>query len=201
MVIDDPDDAILADRILVDRARAGDAEAFRELVERYSARIFRLAWRILGDEAGAEDAVQETFLRAYRSLSRFDARSQFGTWLHRIAANTSVEILRKHQHQRFRQEPIGEETGAASSADPGPDRRALSQEVERAVRGALADLSPMERAAFVLRHFEGRSIAEICGALGLRESAGKQAIFRAVKKLRRSLEPLYVPRAGREALP
>lgn len=199
MVIDGSDDAIL-----VERARSGDtgdAEAFRELVERYSARIFRIAWRILGDEAAAEDAVQETFLRAYRSLARFDARSQFGTWLHRIAANTAVEILRKHQHQRLRQERIGEETGEASSTDPGPDRRALSQEVERAVRGALAGLSPMERAAFVLRHFEGRSIAEICGALGLRESAGKQAIFRAVQKLRRSLEPLYVPRANREAVP
>lgn len=194
MEIDDRDDATL-----VERARVGDAEAFRELVERYSARIFRLAWRVLGDEASAEDAVQETFLRAYRALARFDARSQFATWLHRIAANTAVEILR--QHQRSRQERIDEGTGEASSADPGPDRRALSQEVERAVRGALADLSPMERAAFVLRHFEGRSIAEICGALGLRESAGKQAIFRAVQKLRRSLEPLYVPQAGREALP
>jgi RNA polymerase sigma-70 factor, ECF subfamily len=194
MAIDDRDDAIL-----VERARAGDAEAFRALVERHSARVFRLAWRILGDEAGAEDAVQETFLRAYRSLARFDTRSQFGTWLHRIAANTAVEILRKHQ--RLRHERIGEETSEASSADPGPDRRALSQEVERAVRGALADLSPMERAAFVLRHFEGRSIAEICGALGLRESAGKQAIFRAVQKLRRTLEPLYAPRAGREVIP
>lgn len=200
MVIDDSDPS--DDTLLVERARAGDTEAFRELVERYSGRIFRLAYRILGDEPSAEDAVQETFLRAYRSLARFDARSQFGTWLHRIAANTSVEILRKHQ--RTRPERIGEEAGAASplpSHAPGPDRRALSQEVERAVRGALADLSPTERAAFVLRHFEGRSIAEICGALGLRESAGKQAIFRAVKKLRRVLEPLYVPRASREVLP
>lgn len=198
MASDDSDDAIL-----VERAQAGDTEAFRELVESYSARIFRLAWRILGDEASAEDAVQETFLRAYRSLARFDARSQPGTWLHRIAANTSIEILRKRKRSR-QEEWTGGEAGAASllsSNDPGPDRRALSQEVERAVRGALADLSPMERTAFVLRHFEGRSIAEICGALGLRESAGKQAIFRAVKKLRRTLEPLYLPRAGREVLP
>jgi RNA polymerase sigma-70 factor, ECF subfamily len=191
MGIDDRDDAIL-----VERARAGDAEAFRELVERYSARIFRLAWRILGDEASAEDAVQETFLRAYRSLHRFDSRSQLGTWLHRIAANTSVEILRKQQ--RLRAQP---ELPLSFSNDPGPDRLALSQEVERAVRGALADLSPMERAAFILRHFEDRSIAEICGALGLRESAGKQAVFRAVKKLRRVLEPLYVSRSSREVLP
>src|SRR5688572_12170672 len=132
MGIDDNGDALL-----VERAQTGDAEAFRELVERYSARIFRLAWRILGDEASAEDAVQETFLRAYRSLHRFDSRSQLGTWLHRIAANTSIEILRKQQ--RLRSQP---ELPLSFSNDPGPDRLALSQEVERAVRGALADLSP-----------------------------------------------------------
>jgi RNA polymerase sigma-70 factor (ECF subfamily) len=190
------------DAILVERARAGDAEAFRTLVERYSPKLFRLAYRIVGDEPSAEDAVQETLLRAYRSLARFDARSQFGTWLHRIAVNTSLEILRKRQRSGQEWNEVAE-AAPLPSTDPGPDRRALSQEVERAVRGALAGLSPMERTAFVLRHFEGRSIAEICGTLGLRESAGKQAVFRAVKKLRRVLEPLTetrVPRASREVL-
>lgn len=176
---------------LVERARRGDAEAFRELVESYSPKLFRIAYRITGDEASAEDAVQETFLRAYRSLGRFDSRSQFGTWLHRIAVNTAVEIVRKQQRHRSRHEEM---PGAAEvplpSSDPGPDRLSLSLEVERAVRSALADLSPMERTAFILRHFEERSIAEICDQLGLGVSAGKQAVFRAVKKLRVVLEPL-----------
>ncbi|HEV2846565.1 MAG TPA: sigma-70 family RNA polymerase sigma factor [Thermoanaerobaculia bacterium] len=187
------------DAIYVERARGGDAEGFRILVERYSPRLFRLAWRIVGDEAIAEDAVQETFLRAYRALPRYDARSQFGTWLHRIAANTSIEILRKRQRQR----PEGQEQADVPSGEPGPDRRALSQEVDRAVREALTGLSPLERAAFVLRHYEERSIAEVCDTLGLRESAGKQAVFRAVKKLRRMLEPLKerrASRAGREVM-
>jgi RNA polymerase sigma-70 factor, ECF subfamily len=179
---------------VVERAREGDAEAFRELVEAYSPKLFRLAFRITGDEQTAEDAVQEAFLRAYRSLGRFDARSQFGTWLHRIAVNAALELVRKQQrhrsprshhshHQEEEQQPL-------LSPDPGPDRIALGLEVERAVRSALGDLSPMERTAFVLRHFEGRSIAEICDQLGLGASAGKQAVFRAVKKLRRVLEPL-----------
>lgn len=176
---------------LVECARRGDAEAFRELVESYSPKLFRIAYRITGDEASAEDAVQETFLRAYRSLGRFDSRSQFGTWLHRIAVNTAVEIVRKQQRHRSRHEEM---PGAAEvplpSSDPGPDRLSLSLEVERAVRSALADLSPMERTAFILRHFEERSIAEICDQLGLGVSAGKQAVFRAVKKLRVVLEPL-----------
>jgi RNA polymerase sigma-70 factor (ECF subfamily) len=187
------------DAVYVERARGGDAEAFRILVERYSPRLFRLAWRIVSDEATAEDAVQETFLRAYRALPRYDARSQFGTWLHRIAANTSIEILRKRQRQR----PEGQEQADLPSSEPGPDRRALSQEVDRAVREAMTGLSPLERAAFLLRHYEERSIAEVCDTLGLRESAGKQAVFRAVKKLRRVLEPLKerrASRAGREVM-
>jgi len=180
--------------LFVERAREGDAEAFRELVESYSPKLFRLAWRITGDEQSAEDAVQETFLRAYRSLGRFDARSQFSTWLHRIAVNAALDLVRKQQRQRFRQEDgldgrTGEEEPWPSPA-PGPERITLSLEVERTVRSALAGLSAMERTAFVLRHFEGRSIAEICDQLGLGASAGKQAVFRAVKKLRRVLEPL-----------
>lgn len=176
------------DAALVEQARKGDAEAFRALVERHGERVFRIAWRITGDEATAEDAVQESFLRAYRSLGRFDERAQFGTWLHRIAVNTAVEIMRKGRRNlpespRVEPEPL-------PSPEPGPERTALSQEVQRTVRAALAELSPMERTAFVLRHFEGRPIAEICRHLGLRESAGKQAIFRAVRKLRRALEPL-----------
>lgn len=177
-----------ADDVLVQHARKGDADAFRLLVERHSARIFRLAWRVTGDETAAEDAVQETFLRAYRSLHRFDARSQFGTWLHRIAVNTAIETMRKNRHLQANT-PLAEPE-PLPSREPGPERAALSQEVQRSVQTALGELSPMERTAFVLRHFEGRPIAEICRHLGLRESAGKQAIFRAVRKLRRALEPL-----------
>lgn len=176
------------DEALVQNAQQGDADAFRELVERHSNRVFRLCWRITGDEASAEDAVQETFLRVYRSLHRFDARSRFGTWLHRIAVNTAVEIMRKRRPETHLEEPE-----PLPSTEPGPERAALSQEVQRSVRTALGELSPMERTAFVLRHFEGRPIAEICRHLGLRESAGKQAIFRAVRKLRRALEPLVHP--------
>jgi len=177
---------------VVERARKGDAEAFRELVEGYSSKLFRLAYRITGDEQSAEDAVQEAFLRAYRSLDRFDSRSQFGTWLHRIAVNAALDLARKQQRQNLRHEerPAGEDEPPLPSPAPGPDRIVLSLEVERAVRSALSSLSAMERTAFVLRHFEGRSIAEICEQLGLGASAGKQAIFRAVKKLRRVLEPL-----------
>jgi RNA polymerase sigma-70 factor (ECF subfamily) len=192
------------DAEVVERARSGDADAFRVLVERHGERVFRLAWRLTGDEATAEDAVQETFLRAFRWLSRFDSRAQFATWLHRIAVNTALEIMRKQRRHTTRREtpPADPAAGrpdplhAVPSAAPGPERLALSQEVERAVKAAMGELTPLERAAFVLRHFEGRSIAEICGFLGLGESAGKHAVFRAVRKLRAALSPLVAAPAA-----
>src|SRR6059036_3920568 len=86
-------DATEASAVLA-RARAGDADAFRALVERHSHAIFRLAYRMTGNEQDAEDVVQETFLRAYKQLSRFDARASFGTWVYRIASNYSLDLLR-----------------------------------------------------------------------------------------------------------
>src|ERR671934_15809 len=81
------------------RARQGDSEAFRALVERHSRSVFQLAYRMTGNEQDAEDVVQETFLRAYKQLSRFESRAGFGTWLHRIAANCSLDLLRKRKRQ------------------------------------------------------------------------------------------------------
>ena len=83
-----------SDAEAVARARGGDPEAFRALVERYSPLVFRVAYRLTGNEPDAEDVVQETFLRAYRRLDLFEDRSQFGSWLYRIAANCAYDVLR-----------------------------------------------------------------------------------------------------------
>lgn len=182
------------DAATVAQAQAGDAEAFRALVERHSRNIFRLAYRMTGNEHDAEEVVQETFLRAYRRISHFEARSNFGTWLYRIATNCSYDLMRtrhRHEEKREPEDPEGSEAVLQLAADgPTPDRVVFSAEVQQRVSTAMADLSAMERAAFVLRHFEGRSIEEISKALGLRAGATKNSIFRAVQKLRRALEPV-----------
>jgi RNA polymerase sigma-70 factor (ECF subfamily) len=176
---------------LVDRARAGDTDAFRELVDRHSQTMFKTAFRLTGNEADADDLVQEAFLRAYRKLDRFDGRSQFSTWLYRITVNCGMDLMRKKSRRQARAAmDDGVVLDSVAADDPRPDRLALSGEVRRAVQGVLEKLSPMERSAFVLRHFEGRSITEIGGLLGARSSATKHAIFRAVKKLRAELGPL-----------
>ena|SRR5215831_8605490 len=182
------------DAAAVTRARTGDREAFRELVERHSRHLFRLAYRMTGNEEDAEDVVQETFLRAYKSLARFEGQAEFGTWLHRIAANCAIDVLRRRAPAAasFPIEAVEEagssvETGAAFG---GPERDLFAADVRRKLAASLEALTPMERAAFVLRHFEGKPVAEIARALEIRLGAAKNCVFRAVSKLRRELTVL-----------
>ena len=187
----------LTDSVAVAQARDGDSGAFRVLVERHSRNLFRLAYRMTGHQEDAEDVVQETFLRAYRQLAKFDDRASFGTWLYRIAANCSLDLIRaRKRRSENRENHDSHEEGAPdpmqllADGAPTPERLALSSEVERRVAGALDDLSEMERAAFVLRHYEGMCIDDISRTLGVQPNAAKHSVFRAVQKLRRALEPL-----------
>jgi RNA polymerase sigma-70 factor (ECF subfamily) len=182
-----------SDQTAVDRAKAGDADAWRVLVERHSRALFRLAFRMTGTEQDAEDVVQETLLRAWKQIGRYDARASFGTWLYRVAANCSLDLMRARR-RRSEVTPGGGEGEeawyAAPSDDPGPDRVALSGEVRRRVVEAMGELSAAERTAFVLRHFEGMGIEDVSQVLGCQPGAAKHSVFRAVQKLRRALEPL-----------
>jgi len=174
------------------RARQGDSEAFRVLVDGHSRSVFRLAYRMTGNEQDAEDVVQESFLRAYRQLGRFESRANFGTWLYRIVANCSVDLMRAKQarHDITRSESLDAAEQMPAADLPGPERLAESAEIRARVGDALNALSPLERAAFTLRHYEGRSIDEISRTLGLGTSAAKHSVFRAVRKLRAALAPL-----------
>ena len=175
------------------RARQGDEEAFGALVQQHSRKVFQLAFRMMRNEQDAEDVVQECFLRAYRQLGRFEARADFGTWLYRIAANCAVDMMRTRGHRmNARAEPLDETAPLPEVGRPGPERLAVSAEIDRLVNDALADLTAIERAAFTLRHHEGRSIDEICRTLNLGKSAAKHAVFRAVRKLRTTLAPFRI---------
>lgn len=183
------------DTAAVALARDGDSNAFRGLVDRHSRAIYRLAHRMTGNPQDAEDVVQETFLKAYRQLGRFESRANFGTWLHRIAVNCSIDLIRSRKHQETGHDAadldlLDTSRGSNDSrVDPSPERLMLSTEVQERVNRAMEDLTPMERAAFVLRHFEGQSIEDISRALGLKANAAKHSIFRAVRKMRLALEP------------
>ena len=174
------------------QARSGNREAFRTLVERHSRAVFRVAYRVTGNEADAEDVVQETFLKAYAELQRFESRSGLGTWLHRIAANCAIDLLRKRpkqtvSHQDEDAAPLVERL---ATPEAGPERVAQGRELRARLDLAMADLTPLERAAFTLRHLEQQPIELIATALGQNAAATRHSIFRAVAKMRRALAPL-----------
>ena len=173
---------------IIRKAAAGDRMAFRELVLEHSHAMFRLALRMTCDESAAEDIVQEVFIKAWRNIGKFKMESGFRTWLHRIAVNTAMDYLRKQTSRRRYEaaEPDWErvqEHGEVGREDVRIDIRAQTQE-------AMMNLSDIERSALLLRHYEGHSIQEIAQILELTTSGSKQAVFRAVKKMRIALRPL-----------
>ena len=177
---------------VLERARGGDPTAFRILVESHSRDVFRLAFRMTRNEEDAEDVVQETFIRAYQRLDRFEGRASFSTWLYRITANAAIDSIRRRKRLESRSAPI-EDDGVTSV--PGvQERLVFGRQVRDRLQAALSGLSELERSAFVLRHFEELSLAEVSASLDITLSATKQAVFRAVRKLRRTLAS--VPRVA-----
>lgn len=185
---------IESDRAAIAAVNAGDPHAFRALVDAHSRYVHHVAFRLTGNTSDAEDVVQETFLKAFRQLGRFEARADFRTWIHRIAVNCAIDLIRARRHRETAHDVADLESGAigevAVSHAPTPDRQMLSAEIHDRVTEGLSGLTPLERAAFMLRHVEGRSIQEIGTALGLKTDATKHSVFRAVRKMRVVLEPL-----------
>src|SRR5437588_10249273 len=143
----------MTDVTVVSRARTGDPDAFRLLVERHSQPIFRVAYRMTGNEHDADDVVQETFLRAYRQLDRFEERANFGTWLHRIAINCALDLLRARGRldRHYGGDPETAEMTGAAKSDPEQDRLLMSAELRQLVVVALERLSGYARTALLMR--------------------------------------------------
>ena len=183
-------DQMSEDAAAVARARGGDQDAFRLLVERHSRSIYRLAYRMTGRPEDAEDVVQETLVRAYRQLGRFEARSNFATWLYRIGFNCAIDYMRARPRRESSETDDKLEIMSGRSTAPSVDDLVYAGEISDRVQQALDALSAQERAAFLMRHYQGCSINEICRVLDLRTNAAKHSIFRAVRKMRAALRPL-----------
>jgi RNA polymerase sigma-70 factor, ECF subfamily len=175
---------------------AGDKEAYAALIERHSGRLFRVAFRITGNEADAEDVVQEALLRGYRKLESFGSRSDFGTWIYRIAVRCALDRIggSKIDESKRISETTNREQDEVQIADQeaGPERLLLSGEIRAMQEIAMYSLSPTERTAFALRHLEDRTTEEIATAMGIPPNAARQSVFRAVQKLRRRLATLRI---------
>lgn len=196
-----------SDASLLARARAGESEAFRVLVERYAPRVFNVILRMAGDGVVAEDLLQDSLLKAYRSLPGFRGESSFHTWLHRIAVNLTLNWLRRTRGRiRFESldEPVrvGEDSVRRDVPDwtGNPEQRAAAGETMAVVERAVAELGDANRVVFTLREMEGMDFAAIAELLECTEEAVRTRLHRAKKQLRARLRP-YVGAASGEQGP
>jgi RNA polymerase sigma-70 factor (ECF subfamily) len=171
---------------LVKRAQGHDATAFAQIVERYQPPIFTLCLRMLGDEAEAEDAAQETFLRAYLHLREYDCQRAFKTWLFSIASHYCIDCLRR-RHLQFLTLEDEPATPAFAALSPGPEQTALRHEHSRTLRALLDRLSPADRLVIVLRYWFDFSYVEIASATNATVSAVKSRLHRARAELARRI--------------
>lgn len=191
-----PTDA--GDGSLVERARGGDREAFRALVEAHKDQVFRLALGLTRRAEDAEDAVQEVFLRAYRGLRTFRGEARVGSWLYRITANVCADARRARAGRpgddvEAPRQPAGSLELRDGDPVADPERRLGSDELRRDLDRAVRRLSPAERTIFVLRHHQEMSIREVAATLGRAEGTVKNLLFRALRKLRRELAAHRAP--------
>jgi RNA polymerase sigma-70 factor, ECF subfamily len=174
---------------------SGDKDAYGALVAEHSHSVFRVAYRITGNEADAEEVVQDAFLRGYRKLEGFEARADFGTWIYRIAVHCALDRISRRSEEYARAAiPVDGEPEAVQLPDrtPGPEQVLLSREIGAFRESAMHSLTPLERTAFTLRHMEDCSMEEIATVLDIAPNAAKQAVYRAVHKLRQRLALLRV---------
>ncbi|MFQ3536959.1 MAG: sigma-70 family RNA polymerase sigma factor [Aggregatilineales bacterium] len=164
-------------------AQSGDQSAFGELVKLHQNAVYNLAYRILGNRAEAEDAAQETFLRAYANLDRYDVARPFRTWLLSITSNFCIDRLRRRRLKWLSiDEPLPPRT-LLQSAEPEPEEVAIASERAALVQRLLAELTPDHRAAVVLHYWYDYSYQEIAEILRTTESAIKSRLFRARQML------------------
>lgn len=170
-------------------AKSGDQNAFAELVYLFQDPVYNLCYRMLGESGEAEDATQETFLRVYKNLSRYDTTRPFKTWILSIASNHSIDRLRKRRMQLV---SLDDEPTAAAlalrSKDPTPEQAAVSTELSRYIQDLLLQLDEHYRLAVVYRYWYQYSYAEIAELMDTTESAIKSRLHRARKKLAEIME-------------
>ena len=177
------------DRELVDAAREGDADAFGALMRRHQKRIYRLALHLLRDAAEAEDATQETFVRAYGALDRFDGRSEAFTWIYRIAVNLSLNVIRARRPSRTRvssDDPRLEGVLIEGSANPLGESE--NRELGRVLCEGMDALTDTLRTTLILVGVDGLSHAQAGEVLGCPEGTVKSRIYHAKKALKEILE-------------
>ncbi len=169
---------------IIARARRGDADAFEQLVAAYRDQVFRLALRMCGSEADADEVAQEAFLSAWKALPNFRGESQFSTWLYQLTTHAAIDLMRREKRQIAAADIT--EVSAADPA-PSPQQQAEQSEQREIVRDAILQLAPEQREVVVLRFMEELSYEEIGAVLKLPSGTVKSRLNRAKAQLKEIL--------------
>ena len=175
----------LSDQELMRIVQAGDYSPASEIYDRYSGRIYNFAFRFLKNAEGAEDAVQEVFVKMLKYANQFNGEAKLSTWLFSITANWCRDYLRKADNRSKESEEVL--INLPGPAELSPDRSLQQRENERMVRDALKQLTPEQREAILLSRYQGLSYAEIAQISGCSEGAVKTRVFRAMETLKKAL--------------
>jgi len=177
---------------LVERLKAGETTAFRELVERHKKKAYYIALDLMGTHEDAEDISQEAFIKVYTSIRSFRGDAQFGSWLYRIVVNLCMSERRKKSSKdtEYFGDSIPEEINYADDGDSQhhPEMALQSRQIQEHIRTALEKLPRMQKTVFVLRYYQDLPIKEIGRMMKLSEGTVKSHLFRTVRKLRESLD-------------
>jgi len=189
------------DRELIARTLGGDGTAYGILVERFQRKIFRVAFAIVRDEMEADGVTQDTFVQAYTSLARFEARAEFETWLTRIAINRARDVLRRRRFVSLftshdAEDENGEPVFEPVDERPNQERQLAATQIRVAISRAESKLSAQQKLIFRLRHYENLSLEDIADHLGLRAGTVRAHLFRAIHKIRKELAGWRHPAQG-----
>lgn len=190
------------DHINLETLKAGDQSEFARLMDEYGEKIYAMVFRMLNNEQDTEDILQETFLKAYRSISAFEGKSSISTWLYRIAFNEALMLIRKRKPESYLLsddvEDDQEETPEIVDWCCMPEKELVNNETQKKLSEAVEKLSANLKAVFILRDLEGKSVKETAEILNLSESVVKTRLLRARMRLRQELTHYFGERMANE---
>ena len=182
------------EELVIRKAQRGNIFAFETLVHQYDEQVMKIILNLVNDIEDAKDIYQEVFIKVFRSISKFKFQSKFSTWLFKIAVNTCINFRKKRVKHRF--DSLDEEyentnrltTISLTNNAKDPEQQLLDSELSRQIQLCINQLSPKQRAVFVLRHYQGHKISEIAEILNCAEGTVKNYMFRSMQKMRKFMQ-------------
>jgi len=181
---------------LIKKLQVGHHSAFKELFQTYSAMVFNVCFRMLGNQQEAEDVTQDVFFKVYKSVRQFRCESKLSTWLYRIAINFCLDYQRRKKRERLLsldfifENPGQEECGVVAASEDGLDAMLEKSEIERIVQNAINSLPKHQRVALTLQMYEGLPYQEIAEVMNCSVASVESRLHRAKQNLYKKLSPL-----------